>query len=238
MVNQVADASSVLGAETDTTGLTELTKGDYSRAVTENLPRDYVRMYHPDNTSSIVQLPPLGKNGKGAGDRQRKIMHYILNKKIRGQQWWFASPPPGWQEKTPRYSCFLVGCDRNREPNLHSLYDLYTHFTHKHHDETKLYEGVLKAIQQKLSAEIPPELAEQLGLAANTKSLDDAQFAQVMTGEHLVPPAAMQDMLADDAATELVQRDCDVCGWKNEKNTAAGLEIHKTRWCKRTEVLA
>jgi hypothetical protein len=164
------DAASVLGEQANTEGLAELTGGDYKRAVAENMPRDYVRMYHPDNTSSIVQLPPLGKNGKGVGDRQRKIMHYILNKKVRGKQWWFAAPPPGWEVKTPRYSCFLVGCDRNREPNLYTLFDLFQHFNHKHPDETKMYEGVLKAIQAKLSAEIPPELAEQLGLSSSTTS--------------------------------------------------------------------
>lgn len=222
----VMDASSVLGDQADTTGIAELTAGDYNRAVAETMPRDYVRMYHPDNTTSIVQLPPLGKNRKGAGDRQRKIMHYIMNKKVRGKQWWFAAPPPGWQVKTPRYSCFLVGCDRNREPNIYTLFDLFQHFNHKHPDETKMYEGVLKAIQVKLSAEIPPELAEQLGLDSSTKSLNDKQFAKVMTGANLVPADALAEMLAPDAAEELEGRplvqsflSCADCGYTTEGKT-------------------
>ena len=196
------DAAEIMGAPADTTGIQNMAQGDYQRAVEERMPRDYVRMYHPDGTSSIIQLPPIGKNGKGVGDRQRKIMHYILNKRLRGKQWWFASPPPGWQSKTPRYSCFLVGCDRNREPNLHTLFDLFQHFNHKHPDETKMYEGVLKAIQAKLSSEIPPELAEQLGLNEGTTSLNEMQFTQVMEGAHLVPKAAMAEMLAPDASSE------------------------------------
>lgn len=198
------DAATVMdGTIADTTGIQDMARGDYNKAVHEAMPRDYVRMYHPDNTSSIVQLPPLGKNGKGIKDRQQKIMHYILNKRVRGKQWWFASPPSGWAPKTPRYSCFLVGCDRNREPNLYTLFDLFQHFNHKHPDETKMYEGVLKAIQAKLSQEIPPELAEQLGLDSSTKSLNADQFAKVMEGGNLVPPEAMADMLAPDAAEEL-----------------------------------
>lgn len=198
------DAVEVMGgAVANTEGIQDMARGDYQRAVTEAMPRDYVRMYHPDNTSSIVQLPPLGKNGKGMKDRQQKIMHYILNKKLRGKQWWFASPPPGWQPKVARYSCFLVGCDRNREPNLHTLFDLFQHFNHKHPGEVPLYESVLKAIQAKLSAEIPPELAQQLGLDASTKSLDEAQFHKVMEGGNLVPAVAVAEMLAPDAAVEL-----------------------------------
>lgn len=234
-MQMVMDAAEIMGGTTaDTAGIQEMARGDYQRAIHEAMPRDYVRMYHPDNTSSIVQLPPLGKNGKGIGDRQRKIMHYILNKRVRGKQWWFASPPEGWAPKTPRYSCFLVGCDRNREPNLHTLFDLFQHFNHKHPDETKMYEGVLKAIQQKLSAEIPPELAEQLGLDSNTKSLDDTQFAKVMTGANLVPTEAMAEMLAPDAAEELGSAvtgmadvlagapgpfDCTDCDWTPKSQT-------------------
>ena len=224
----VMDAASVLGDQANTDGLAELTGGDYKRAVAENMPRDYVRMYHPDNTSSIVQLPPLGKNGKGAGDRQRKIMHYILNKKVRGKQWWFAAPPAGWAPKQMRYSCFLVGCDRNREPNIDTLFNLFQHFNHKHPDETKMYEGVLKAIQQKLSQEIPPELAEQLGLDSSTKSLNDTQFQKVMTGANLMPPETLVEILASDAGEVLTQEaavltgavlgvrvyTCPDCDWK------------------------
>ena len=201
MVSETLDASALMGV--DTSGVQELSSGDYAKTVEERLPRDFVRMYHPDGTSSIVQLPPLGKSGKGAGDRQRKILHYMMNKKVRGKQWWYPAPPPGWTPKTPRYSCFLAGCDRNREPNLYTLFDLFQHFNHKHPDETKLYEGVLKAIQAKLSAEIPPELAEQLGLDAGTKSLNEQQFEKVMQGEHLVPAGALTEMLAPDAAAEL-----------------------------------
>lgn len=215
MVSQITDASTVMGPEVNTGGIQELSAGEYSRAVTERLARDYVRMYHPDGTSSVVQLPPLGKNGKGRGDRQAKILHYITNKLVRGKQWWYASPdavPGGWKPKTPRYSCFLVGCDRNREPNLYSLFDLFQHFNHKHPDETKMYEGVLKAIQQKLSAEIPPELAEQLGLTPGTTSLDETQFSQVMMGGHLAPEQ-MAELVAEDASAELAEYlvcpDCD-----------------------------
>lgn len=244
------DAASVLGEQANTDGIAELTGRDYTRAVAENMPRDYVRMYHPDNTSSIVQLPPLGKNGKGSGDRQRKIMHYILNKKIRGKQWWFAAPPPGWEPKVARYSCFLVGCDRNREPNLHTLFDLFQHFNHKHPDETKMYEGVLKAIQQKLSQEIPPELAEQLGLDSSTKMLNDDQFSQVMTGEHLVPAEELAEMLAPDAAEELAvvgmsealadakgAFDCADCDWTPKPAaTRPDIALRGHRTHKHTEV--
>ncbi len=203
MVSQIIDASSVIGPAADTTGIEELTAGDYAKTVTERLPRDFVRMYHPDDTSSIVQLPPLGKNGKGRGDRQRKILHYITNKLVRGKQWWFASPPAGWQPKTARYACFLEGCGRNREPNMFSLFQVYRHFLGKHPDESPMYEGVLKAIQQKLAQEIPPELAEQLGLAAGTTSLNDAQFDKVMMGANLIAPDQLTEMLAPDAAEEL-----------------------------------
>jgi len=236
----------------DTTGIEELTAGDYAKTVTERLPRDFVRMYHPDGTSSIVQLPPLGKSGKGRGDRQRKVLHYITNKLVKGQQWWFASPPLGWTQKTPRYSCFLPGCGRNREPNIYTLFDLLQHFNHKHPDESTMYEGVLKAIKAKLSAEIPPELAEQLGLDAGTTSLDDDQFDSVVKGEHLIPKDTLVEMLAPDAAAELnyvtahdnfadvvkaeIRHDCPDCGWHNVKNLAQGLAVHKRLHCKAVTV--
>jgi hypothetical protein len=235
MVSETMDAAAIVGA-VDTSGIQELSAGEYAKTVAERLPRDFVRMYHPDGTSSVVQLPPLGKNGKGQGDRQRKILHYMTNKLVRGKQWWYPSPPPGWTPKTPRYSCFLPGCERNREPNILTLFDLYQHFNHKHQDESKMFEGVLAAIQKKLSAEIPPELAEQLGLDVKTKNLDETQFAQVMMGQHLVPPDAAVEMLAEDAATELTRHDCPDCGWVNENNTAAGLGMHQARWCKKAEV--
>lgn len=226
----VMDAASIMGAADDAAvaGINDLAVGEYKRNVQESMPRDYVRMYHPDNTTSIVQLPPIGKNGKGIKDRQQKIMHYVLNKRKAGKQWWYASPPAGWEPKVARYACFLQGCDRNREPNLHTLFDLFQHFNHKHPDETKMYEGVLKAIQQKLSTEIPPELAEQLGLDSSTRSLDEGQFAQVMTGQNLVPAEQMVEMLAPDASVELEADEAptgfltcavDGCGYTTEGKT-------------------
>ena len=234
------DAATVMdGTIANTDGIQDMARGDYKKAVHEAMPRDYVRMYHPDGTSSIVQLPPLGKNGKGVKDRQQKIMHYILNKKVRGKQWWYAAPPEGWQPKVARYSCFLQGCDRNREPNLYTLFDLFQHFNHKHPDETKMYEGVLKAIQAKLSSEIPPELAAQLGLDESTKSLNDSQFAAVMQGSNLVPAEAMAEMLAPDAVAELPVMEvtvtrapsgCADCDWKSKpgaKNPSIALRAHR-----------
>ena len=92
---------------------------------------------------------------------------------------------------------------------------------------------MLKAIQAKLSAEIPPELAEQLGLDAGTKSLNEQQFEKVMQGEHLVPPGALTEMLAPDAAAELVETrgafDCPDCDWTpkpNAKRPDTALRFH------------
>lgn len=44
---------------------------------------------------------------------------------------------------------------------------------------------------------------------------------------------ATEEIVAEFAA---VRNDCTACGWKNEKNTEQGLEIHKRRWCKAVAV--
>ena len=116
MVQAPVDASSVMGG-VDTEGLQdvqELARGRYSEGVKEAMPRDYVTMYHPDGTTSIVQLPIIGKTNraKRVQERQQKIMHYMVNKRRNGQQWWFSSPPPGWAPSPLPYRCPVEGCER------------------------------------------------------------------------------------------------------------------------------
>lgn len=155
---QYADASTVMGAsEIDSSAIDELARGEYKRGVSENMPRDYVTMYHPDGSTSIVQLPPLAKNGKNLGDRQRKLMHFILNKKrvvrqadgtMKSVQWWYPSPPAGWKPTETPWRCPVQEC--TRAGGLKDLLNLWRHIKSKHPGECEMYEGVLTAIKKRL----------------------------------------------------------------------------------------
>jgi len=102
-----------------------------------------------------------------------------------------------------------------------------------------MYEGVLKAIQQKLSQEIPPELAEQLGLDPGTTSLNEQQFAKVVVGEHLVAPDVLTEMLAPDASAELEAApflSCADCDYTTQGKTKHEFALQGHRRAKHNEV--
>jgi hypothetical protein len=227
------DASTIMGdTQVDSGALDDLARGEYSKKVGEKMPRDYVMMYHPDGSTSIVQLPPLGKNGKNLGDRQRKLMHYVLNKRKAGKQWWFASPPPGWVAQETPWRCPVQEC--TRAGGLKDLLNLWRHIKHKHPGEVDLYQGVLTAIQKRLSEATAqnldalftgggndgePPLVSEEDLAA-AKFEDAAEAVQEMEAMPAVPPETF--------VPDVDVKHCD-CGWADKKGT--GMAMHQKRWC-------
>jgi hypothetical protein len=159
------DAEEILGgagAAIDPGVVDEIALGDAQRRIQEGLPTDLALMYHPNGTTSTILLPPLGKNGRGAGDRRQKIMHYIADKKgPNGEQWWFASPPPGWEPQPLPVRCPVTGCDR--AGGLPDLLNLWRHIQNKHPGEVPLYQGLLNQIRGKLEHDMSPDLAALLG---------------------------------------------------------------------------
>ncbi len=161
----IQDAAALLGVpgnETELEGIQELAATEYKRGVSESMPRDFALMYHPDGTSSVIQLPPVGKGGQGLRDRQQKIIHLITNKRKNGKQWWFASKPEGWTPAELPYRCPVTGC--TRAGGLPDLLNLWRHIQQKHPGEVPLYEGVMKAIQEKLQSQVPADLSKLLAI--------------------------------------------------------------------------
>jgi len=237
MVQQYADASSLMGdANVDMQAIQDMARGEYSK-VRESMPRDYVTMYHPDGTTSIVQLPPAGKNGKGVKDRQQKIMHFVLNKRrsvkqpdgqFKTVQWWYPSKPAHWAPDPLPWRCPVQGC--MRAGGLPDLLNLYRHIHQKHPGEVELYEGVIKAIKVKLAEAIPADLTNLLNESGETAPIikaEDIAAAKFEDAEAILSEPAV----APDTFDE--RHDCADCGWVNEKNTAQGLDVHKRRWCKK-----
>lgn len=165
MAQEVLDAAQVLGpsaAGIDPSAVDAMAIGEAQRRIAEGLPTDLATMYHPDGTTSLILLPPLGKNGRGVGDRRRKIMHYVADKKgPNGEQWWFPSPPPGWEPQPLPIRCPVVNCERTG--GLPDLLNLWRHIQNKHPGEVPIYQGVLNQIQRKLEVTLSPELAAMLG---------------------------------------------------------------------------
>lgn len=228
MVTDYKDASEILGApQDDIAAIADMARGDYHRSVREQMPRDYVRMYHPDGTTSIVQLPPIGKSGKGLKDRQQKLMHFVLNKKREGKQWWFASPPAGWQPAPLPWRCPVQGC--TRAGGLPDLLNLYRHIMQKHPGEKELYEGVIVAIKRKLAEAIPADLSTLLnedGAQAPVVREEDIKAATFEDAEAILSEGGVP---ADTFEPQTGLIACPDCGTEVKPN---GLRIHQLRWCK------
>lgn len=213
---QAPDATTVLGNDADISTIEEMASGEYKRGVKEAMPRDFVMMYHPDGTSSIVQLPPLPVAGRPQGkakqDRQQKLMHYILNKRKNGKQWWFPSPPEGWEPGPLPYRCPVQFCERTG--GMPDLLNLWRHIQHKHPEETQLYQGVLGAIEKKLAEAVPIDLQELLdgGPAVSQNELDAAAAARGAAESEF--PKAVPDETFEGNPYEC--RDCD---WKPKADT-------------------
>lgn len=223
----INDASSVL-AGTDVSGIDSISRGDYTRAVEERLPRDYVMMYHPDGTSSLVQLPPLplrGNKAKVVQERQQKILHYVMNKKKNGEQWWFPSKPANWEPSPLPLRCPVTACDRRG--GLPDLLNLWRHIHQKHPGEKELYQGVLNAIKRKMDEAIPEDLQRLLASDAPVASEEELQVAR----------QEFIDVKFEDAQVELdgVPSDtflpvCEDCGKQppaDHKNPDAWLNGHR-----------
>lgn len=165
MGQEAIDAAEVLGpiaTGIDPSAVDAIAIGEAQKRIQEGLPTDLALMYHPNGTTSVILLPPLGKNGRGVGDRRRKIMHYISDKKgPDGEQWWFPSPPPGWTPQPLPIRCPVTGC--TRAGGLPDLLNLWRHMQNKHPGETPLYQGLLNQIQHKLETSLSPDLAAMLG---------------------------------------------------------------------------
>lgn len=240
MVTQYADASTVMGnTEIDAAAIDDLARGEYKRAVGEKMPRDYVQMYHPDGSTSIVQLPPLGKNGKNLGDRQKKLMHYVLNKKapmkqadghMKMVQWWYPSPPLGWTPAAMPWRCPVQEC--TRAGGLKDLLNLWRHIKSKHPGEVELYDGVLKAIKTRLSEATAVNLDTLFTGGGNDgeqplvseEDLTAAKFEDAAKFMGELPTAGVNP----DTFTGDNVKMCD-CGWRDEKGT--GMAMHRSRWC-------
>lgn len=239
------DASSIMGGgaaltEDELGELNRIASGEYRRTVKENLSRDYVTMYHPDGTTSVVQLPPLGKTGKGRQDRIQKITHYMVNKLKNGQRWWFASPPPGWKPAPTPWRCPVQEC--TRAGGLKDLLNLWRHINNKHPGEKELYQGVLKAIQERLAAEVSIDLNKLL-IAGDTDV--DVADSKLLISEEEIAAAKFQDaasLLAEEPELVAAQVPpetfeperptsfCD-CGWENKKGTKQGMAVHQRLHC-------
>ncbi len=242
MVSQYADAASVMGnTEVDVDAIAGLAKGEY-RNVRENMPRDYVQMYHPDGSTSIVQLPPLGKNGKGLGDRQRKLMHYVLNKKGKVKQangtwktvqWWYPSPPAGWKATETPWRCPVQEC--TREGGLKDLLNLWRHIKSKHPGEVEMYESTLTAIKVRLQEATAMDLDSLFTGGADDGetplvSAEDIEAAKFEDAASVLDESVFDEVpVAPEAfVPDVVVKMCD-CGW--EDTTGKGMTIHKARWC-------
>lgn len=220
------DAATVLGpaADADLAGIEDLARGRYKDGVREVMVRDFVTMYHPDGTSSIVQLPPLPADGRPQGkamqERQQKILHYTMNKRREGKQWWFASPPADWTPAPLPYRCPVQFCAR--AGGMPDLLNLWRHIQHKHPEETDLYQGVLTAIKDKLEQAVPADLQ---------KLLDPDQFQE----DAAVASLGAEDMLPTEPAVPpetfegnpYTCRDCDYKPKKRAKRPAVALMMHR-----------
>jgi hypothetical protein len=229
MVSKYADASTVMGdTQVDTTAINDLARGEYSRAVNERMPRDYVQMYHPDGSTSVVQLPTLSKGGKNVGDRQRKLMHYVLNKKasvkqpdgtMKRVQWWYPSPPPGWKAAEMPWRCPVQEC--TRAGGLKDLLNLWRHIKSKHPGEVELYQGVLTAIQKRLAEATAVNLDSLFRGGGNDgeqplvseADLEAAKFedaANILNEMEAAPPPVAPETFLPDALS------CELCDWRSK----------------------
>ena len=242
MVTQYQDASAIMGdSQVDATAIGDLAKGEYKKAVGENMPRDYVQMYHPDGSTSIVQLPPLGKNGKGLGDRQRKLMHYVLNKKapqkqpngtMKMVQWWYPAPPPGWAAAAAPWRCPVQEC--TRAGGLKDLLNLWRHIKSKHPGEVEMYEGVLTAIKKRLQEATAMNLDSLFMGGGNDGeqplvSEEDLAAAKFEDAASLLDADLPEPQVAADTFTpDVNQTMCD-CGWttvKGDRSMLAHQRLH------------
>ena len=249
MVTQYRDASSVMGdTVVDPAAIDNLARGEYTRAVGERMPRDYVTMYHPDGSTSLVQLPPLSRNGKNVGDRQRKLMHYVLNKKnfVRKPngkmgyvQWWYPSPPPGWKPSSAPWRCPVQDC--TRAGGLKDLLNLWRHIKNKHPGEVEMYEGVLTAIKERLQAATAQNLDSLFEGGGNDGekpliSEEELEAAKFQDAQSILDAEAVLDQMeatpavAPDTFVSNAPPMCD-CGWVNKKGTDQGMKIHRIRYC-------
>jgi len=218
---QAPDAASVLGEDIDTGGVQEVAAQRYEHGVAERMPRDFATMYHPDGSTSVILLPPLGKTGKNVADRRQKILHYIMNKRgPTGEQWWFAKPPPGWVPQPLPYRCPVEGC--TRRGGLPHLRAVWMHIRHKHPEETILYQGILSSIEKQLQEQVAPDFLKVLGR--------DVPASEVPEPDKDVLAEAAVD--AAPAGTELAEYTCE-CGkdYADRKNPKLSLGAHKRLHC-------
>lgn len=163
------DAADILGRygdrikEAHTQGVDDIARQVYDKAVQTENANDLCTMYHPNGTTSLVLLPPIGRGGRGIVSRRKKLMRYIMEKRgPKGEQWWFASPPDGWEPQGTPLRCPVQGC--SRAGGLPDLLNLWRHIQQKHPGEVPLYQGLLNAIQLKLQGQLEPDLSSILGL--------------------------------------------------------------------------
>lgn len=215
---QAPDAASVLGEDIDTAGVQDLAAQRYDGAVAERMPRDFATMYHPDGTTSVVLLPPLGKTNRNIADRRQKILHYIMSKRgPKGEQWWFAKPPEGWTPQPLPYRCPVEGC--TRRGGLPHLRAVWMHIRHKHPEETILYQGILSAIEKKLQDQVEPDFLAVLGQEPATEAVPEP-----LIDEQPIEP----DVTAPEVPV------C-ACGWRprpTSKDYEASLRTHQRLHCK------
>lgn len=211
----VQDASALLDPQV-MAGAEELAR----RNITSELGSDVARMYHPDGTTSLILLPPLARNGKNLNDRRMRVMHYVMNKRgPKGEQWWFATPPEGWQPQPLPYRCPVDGC--TRAGGLPNLRQVWMHIRHKHPEESVLYQGVLKAIEAKLQGEVEPNLMAALGVdMPKTEATEQAP-----TPIYDIPARPSESPSATTGKT----LNCRECGYETRataKSAKAALNMH------------
>jgi hypothetical protein len=140
-----------------------------------------------------------------------------MNKKVKGQQWWFASPPPGWVPSSLPYRCPVEGCERTG--GLPDLLNLWRHIMQKHPGEVELYQGVLTAIKAKLEQAVPADLQKLLdtGPVLSEEDLD------VANADLPTEPAVAPETFGTPYA-------CGDCDWKPKagaKQPRAALLMHR-----------
>lgn len=243
MTTATTEASSIM-KDADLSGVSEINEvvdQAYKQGVRENMGREYVTMYHPDGTTSLVQLPPPSRT-RGYADARQKLLHYIMNKRgSRGEQWWFASPPSGWTPAELPYRCFVSRCTRTG--GFSTLEDVLDHAEGKHPREWPRYRKVVDAMQNEIARLAMERTTDQLNLPKGTE-ISESNIHDVLKGkaskvvslDPYVPDAG--EFMAPETTEgwELPKPaiQCE-CGWAPEadkKNPEQALAMHKRRWCK------
>jgi len=137
---------------------------------------NFIRFHHPDGTNSILAAPTYNP-AKPTPYRRRFLQHWLAKRGPNGGKWYYLTRQAPEAELPIR--CFVKPGGRQCTKRLQSLPDLYMHIIAKHGEESKLYGNFLKAIQDKMQAEVDPETLKTLGLGEIPKAAPEVFYCRV-----------------------------------------------------------